>query len=1263
MIRFFLENKLVTFVLLVVLCGWGVLAAPFDWRPAQHLLDPVAVDAIPDIGENQQIVYTPWEGRSPRDVEDQLSFPLSTALLGIPGVKTIRSSSAFGFSSIYVIFKDDVDFYWSRSRIIEKLNSLPPNLLPEDVSPRLGPDATALGQVFWYTLEGRDPDGNPTGGWSLDELRSIQDFTVRYGLAAADGVAEVASIGGFVREYQVDVDPRALQRYGISLQAVAAAVRRANRDVGAKTLEINQVEYFVRGLGYADSSADLGKAVVTTRDGVAVQVRDLARVSLGPAPRRGVLDKEGAEVVGGVAVARYGANPMAVIGNIKAAIDELAPGLPRKNLNNGVESKLTIVPFYDRSELIGETIATLEDALTLEMIITVLVVLVLVMNLRASLLIAGLLPVAVIMVFVVMRQFDIEANIVALSGIAIAIGTMVDLGIIVAENILRHLDDAGDDRPLSEVIVTATQEVRPAILTAVSTTIISFIPVFALEAAEGKLFHPLAWTKTFALAAAVLTALFVMPAVAHLIFRRRGMHAGLPGLLFDVLLLAGGTAAALWVDALTGVALAAFGAAGLIRRAAAEKAPWTLHLSTVVAVLCVLWLLGSRWLPLGPQYSDLANTLLVALVVGVILAAVYLVVRGYRRILEYCLRHPLAFFGLPAAVLVWGLTAWLGFAGVFGWAAASFDLLGVNIRTTAVWSGAVHAFPGIDKEFMPALDEGSFLLMPTTMPHAGVQQNTVYLQQLDILTAAIPEVDQVVGKLGRVESALDPAPTSMYENLIDYKSEYASDARGRPMRFRTDARGAFILRNGDTVDNAAAVEARIDITELTPDEGGSYYRQWRPHINSPDDIWQEIISAAALPGVTSAPRLQPIETRLVMLQTGMRAPMGIKVFGPDLASIEQFGVELERVLKTVPAVKAASVFAERIVGKPYINIDIDRDAAADYGLSIDDIQQVVQAAVGGQRVTSTVEGRERYAVTVRYPREMRDSPDDLARVLVTSMNGAQVPLGEVASIEYERGPQVIKSEDTFLVGYVLFDKQEGFAEVEVVEEAGRFIDQALAEGDLAMPAGVSYRFSGSYENQVRAEQRLAIIIPLVLVVIFLLLYLQFRSVPRALVIFGGAALAFSGGFIMLWCYGQDWFLNADLLDQSLRAMFNIADINLSVAVWVGFIALFGIATDDGVLMATYIDQSLKKLRPTNVQELREAVLLAGGRRIRPAAMTTATTLIALLPILTSDGRGSDIMIPMAIPAVGGMLAAAVAWIFTPLVIFQIEKRRLPEVQS
>ncbi|MEP1085475.1 efflux RND transporter permease subunit [Algoriphagus sp.] len=1264
-IKFFLENKLVAVLLLIALIVGGIVTAPFGWKVGALPSSPVPVDAIPDIGENQQIVFTQWPGRSPQDIEDQISYPLTTYLLGIPGVKSIRSSSIFGFSSIYIIFDEDTEFYWSRSRILEKLSSLPAGLLPEAVQPGLGPDATALGQVYWYTLEGRDEEGNPTGGWDLHEIRTVQDFFVKYGLNAVEGVSEVASIGGFVQEYQVDVNPDALKAYNIPLMKVMEAVKQSNRDVGAKTIEINQAEYLVRGLGYIKKVEDLEEAVVAVEQNVPIRIKDIGVVSLGPANRRGLLDKDGAEVVGGVVVARYGSNPLQVINKVKDKIAEIAPGLPKKTLADGRVSQLTIVPFYDRSTLIQETLGTLEEALSLEILITILVVIVMVYNLRASILISSLLPIAILMVFIAMRFFGVEANIVALSGIAIAIGTMVDLGIILSENIIKHIDEAPPEQKLITTIYKGSSEVGSAILTAVSTTIVSFIPIFTMEAAEGKLFGPLAYTKTFALIAALIVSLLILPMLAHVFFgfqikknRFKLMGNGLVLILGFVALIYGYT----WA----GIMLVLFGLISFAKIYVEKESidiPTRIRsiynqLEIILAIVGVVWLLATYWLPLGASHSLISNVIFVAILVSLILGSFTLLEYNYKRVLTWCLDHKAIFLTIPAVLIFVGATVWLGFNTIFGFVPKSTNLLGWDIQSSKPWSSLVHTFPGMQKEFMPSLNEGSFLLMPTAMPHSGIEYNRKVLGQLNMLLTNIPEVELTVGKLGRAESALDPAPISMYENIINYKPEYLLNTKGHKQRFKTDAENRFIFSTGDTLSNADAIAQNMPTKGLIPDENGMYFRNWREQIKSPDDIWNKIIAVTKIPGITSAPKLQPIETRLVMLQTGMRAPMGIKVYGPDLQTIENFGIQLENILKQVPSVKEEAVFADRIVGKPYLQLNINREQIARFGLTIENVQQTIETAIGGMNVTTTVEGRQRFPVRVRYPRELRDDPESLAKIFVFTPTGAQIPLGQLVDFEYVRGPQAIKSEETFLVGYVLFDKREGNSEVTVVEDARQLIQSKIDSGELDVPAGITYKFSGSYENQVRAEKRLSIIVPAVLVIIFLILYFQFKSVTTTLMVFTGIAMAFSGAFITLWFYGQSWFADFDLFGTNMRDLFQVHQINLSVAVWVGFIALFGIATDDGVLMATYLDQSFKRNKTDNLKGIRMAIVEAGQRRIKPAVMTSATTIIALLPILTSSGRGSDIMIPMAIPAFGGMIVAAITYFIVPVLYSIREERKL-----
>ncbi|MEO7694809.1 MAG: efflux RND transporter permease subunit [Chryseolinea sp.] len=1244
-IRYFLENRLVTVLILLVFIAWGIVTSPFGWKTGFLPSDPVPVDAFPDIGENQQIVFSQWPGRSPQDIEDQISYPLTTYLLGIPGVKSIRSSSIFGFSMINIIFNEDNEFYWSRSRILEKLNSLPSGLLPESVQPTLGPDATALGQVYWYTIEGRDKKGNPTGGWDLHEIRTVQDFFVKYGLNAAEGVSEVASIGGFVQEYQIDVNPDALKAYNIPLHIVMQAVQKSNRDVGAKTFEVNKAEYLVRGLGYIKKVEDIEKAVVAVQDNVPIRIKDIGVVSIGPATRRGLLDKGGAEVVGGVVVARFGSNPLEVINNVKKKIDEIAPGLPKRTLADGTESQLTIVPFYDRTNLIHETIGTLETALSHEVLISIIVVLILLFNLRASIIISSLLPVGVLMTFIVMRYTGVDANVVALSGIAIAIGVMVDIGIVFVENIIRHLDmpenDGAKGKELLKVIYEATIEVSSAITTALATTVASFIPVFAMESAEGKLFRPLAFTKTYALLGSFALGLIVLPTLAYFIFgieyekKKVRRIWNFSFIIFGIIL-------AIYAKMILPLAICLIGINNLLEHKWSERfKTFPDYITIGLTAFIASFFLTEEWMPLGVQNSLVVNYLFVVGLLGFILIILLSIVHFYEPVLKWCLSNKVKFLMVPVITVLLGIVIWLGFDAIFGF-------VGNSIRNTKVYQFVATTYPGIGSEFMPSLNEGSYLLMPTSMPHAGVEQNREVIGQLDMMVSSIPEVDMIVGKMGRTESALDPAPISMYENIINYKPEYVVNEDGQRIRFKTDKKDRFILISGDTLTNQDALKRGIGSSDLTIDEHGQYFRNWRTQIKSPDDIWDEIVRVTKIPGVTSAPRLQPIETRLIMLQTGMRAPMGMKVYGPDLRTIEKFGLELEGILKEVPSVKAEAVFADRIVGKPYLHLNINRDEISRYGLNVEDVQQAIETAIGGMKITSTVEGRQRFPVRVRYPRELRDDPEALGRILIPTPTGAQIPIRQIVTFEYVRGPQMIKSEETFLVGYVLFDKKKEFAEVDVVNESKAAIQKKIDSGELVVPSGISFKFSGSYENQIRAVKRLSLVIPISLIAIFLLLYFQFKTVIASCIHFSGVFVAFAGGFIMLWLYGQDWFLNFSIADMNMRHLFQMHTINLSVAVWVGFIALFGIATNDGVIMGTYIHQVFEKKKPTTIQGVRDTVLEAGKKRVRPAMMTAAVAIIALLPVLSSTGKGSDIMVPMAIPTFGGMTIQLMTMFVVPV---------------
>jgi Cu(I)/Ag(I) efflux system membrane protein CusA/SilA len=1137
LIRYCLENAFIVFVVTLILIGWG-------W----YAVTNIPVDAIPDIGENQAIVFTDWPGRDPQTVEDQVTYPLTISLEGVPGVKVIRSFSGFGFSIIYVIFKDEIDFYWARSRVLERMN-VAQQWLPEGVVPVLGPDATAMGQVFWYTVEGE--------GYDLGELRSIQDWYVRYQLNAVEGVSEVASVGGYVKQYQIDVDPNRMRAHGVKLSDVYMAVRRSNIDVGAKVVENYGMEYIIRGVGFVKTIQDVENIVVKATEGTPIFVKNVATVTLGPDFRRGALDKEGAEVVGGVVVMRYGENPLAVIKRVKEKIKEIEPGLPE-----GVK----IVPFYDRTGLIHETIDMLKAALSEEMLITVVVIVLFLLHLRSSLIVSSTLPLAVLMAFIAMYYLKIDSNVMSLAGIAIAIGTLVDMGVIMTENIYRHLTEADGSKSRLEVVYDAAVEVGSAILTAVSTTIISFIPVFTMESQEGKLFKPLAWTKTFCLFASIIVALTLVPVLCNLFLKevklKKRTSLGLTALLgVSFFLLLRSLLAKYFTPPIWGMPV------------------WLVALLGGIGLAVVSYIMTQEHLM--PLEDNRVSRF---------------ILHVYEPVLSWILQHKLLFISLPLAITIFGFSIWLGFDTAFSPLRIGFDKIGLPIHRTRPWVYLKHKLPGIGREFMPALDEGSFLYMPSLLPAASLTQVMEVLKKQDILMKQIPEVDLVVGKLGRAESALDPAPVGMIETVVSLKPK--DQWRMIPIkRWYSD----------------------LWLPKFVKRFLGLFWPEKRRITKN--EILEELRKNTDITGV--APTwLQPIQTRVVMLQSGLRAMMGAKIFGDDLKKIERVGLELEQIIKQVPG--AVDVLADRIVGKPYIEFNINRQAVARYGVRLQDVQDVIETAIGGMNLTWTVEGRERYPVRVRYLRELRDNFEALPKILVPTPSGAQIPISQVVDIKYVIGPATIKSENALLVGYVTFNTRER-DEVSVVEDAQRLVAAKIKSGEFKLPKGYYIKWAGQFENQIRANKRLALLLPICLFVIFFILYLQFKDLPLTLVLFFSLPVSLAGGFMLLEAFGY----------------------NLSVAVWVGFIALFGIASDNGVVTATYLDQTFAARRIASIEDIREATIIAGKNRIRPCLMTTFTTVLALIPVLTSTGRGSDVMKPMAIPSVGGMTVALITLFIVP----------------
>lgn len=1217
-IRWCLKNTFLMLLLIVGLCGagyWAIVRTP--------------VDAIPDIGEKQVIVYADWPGRSPQDVDDQVTYPLTTSLTGTPGVKTIRSMSGFGFSMVFVIFKHEVDYYWARSRVLERVN-IAQQRLPMGVVPVLGPDATALGQVYWYTVEGE--------GFDLGELRSIQDWYIRYQLQSVDGVSEVASIGGFVKQYQIDLHPDKMRAHRVTLMEVFEAVRKSNIDVGAKVIENGGSEFFIRGVGFIKTVEDLEKIVIRQEGGTPVFVRNVATVQMGPDFRRGALDKGGVEAVGGVVLMRYGENPREVVGRVKNKISQLELGLPAKTLADGRLSKAAVVPFYDRTTIVEETIETLKVALFEEAILASLVVIFFLLHLRTTVTVLPTLPLALAGSFVLMYLFGVDSNIMSLAGLAIAIGDISDMGIIMSENIYRRLASPTEEEKKEKnyfgIVYGGATEVGGAIVTAVSNTIVSFIPVFFLTDQEGKLFRPLAFAKTFAIGSSVVLAITVVPFLCYLLFRPVKWRAHITFL----------------TAALCGVlAMFATHAAFKWGFAADHDHGWLISIAVGVGIaLCVVRMTREKFMPLERNRVSRA------------------IAKVYTPALRWVLGHKKTFMVAPLLILFVGLTVWLGIhrtlyplewaVNLFAREKASPELKRVmyappgtdvtrplleldqfrwqRVRDNQGFEGTRLLFrrqdpaerdaevsaglsvvkegsilPGIGREFMPPLDEGSFLYMPSLLPQASLSQVVEVNSKQDLAIAGVPEVESVVGKIGRAESALDPAPIGMLETIVILKPE-----------------GQWRMVPVNRVFSGWPGWLKAFLAWVWPEQRRI----------TKDEILSELQERTAIPGVLPT-WLQPIQTRLVMLQTGFRAMMGVKIYGSDLREIERIGLQVEQLLRDVPG--ATDIVADRIVGKPYIQIEIDRDRIARYGVNIRDVQDVIETALGGMNIMESVEGRERYPIRIRLARDFREDAAAIQQINVPSSTIAQVPLAQLAAIKTVLGPQEIKGERGLLVGYVTMNTRDR-DEVSVVLDAEALLQQAVKDGRLTLPPGYYWEWSGQFENQVRATARMSILVPITLGVMFVMLYLGFTRWWIAPVIFLGVLVSASGGFILLGLWGA----------------------NLSVAVWVGFLVLFGVVDDDGVVMATYLEGIFKDRSFASVEEIREAVLDAGLKRIRPCLMTTATTVIGLMPIFWATGRGADVMKPMAIPSVGGMAVSLITLFIVPCAFCAVEEWKWERVQ-
>lgn len=1019
--------------LLLVLLG-ALFASVAGIYAVRH----VPLDAIPDLSDTQVIIYTEASGQAPQVIEDQITYPLTTAMLSVPRSRVVRGFSFFGVSFVYVIFEDGTDIYWARSRVLEYLSFAARNL-PRDVTPTIGPDATGVGWVYQYAVMAAQR--------TLAELRTTQDWQVRYALAKSEGVAEVASVGGFVRQYSVVVDPGRLKSFGISLATIKDAIRESNMDVGGRVVELAETEFMVRGRGYIRNTKDLEEIVLKSENGIPVYLRDVARIELAPDERRGLTELNGeGEAVSGIAVQRYGQNALTVIDNIKNRLAEIKSSLP-----DGTE----IIPVYDRSELIHRAIETLKRTLAEESVIVALVCIVFLLHARSALVAILTLPLGVLIAYICMYLLGISSNIMSLGGIAIAIGAMVDAAIVMIENAHKHLERAPPDKPRKEILIEAATQVGPALFFSLLIITVSFLPIFTLEAQEGRLFKPLAFTKTFAMAAAALLSVTVVPALMIIFVRGRIIPE--------------------------------------------ERNPINRFL---------IWV-----------YRPVINGVLKAKSLTIVAAAAIL------------------------AVSVWPATK-------------------------------------LGSEFMPNLNEGTLLYMPVSLPGLSITKAAELLQTQDRIIKSFPEVASVFGKAGRAATATDPAPVEMFETVVNLKPE----------------------------------------------------AEWRPGMTT-DKLISEMDKALQFPGVSNAWTM-PIKARIDMLATGIRTPIGVKVFGQNLTEIERLAREIEGTLRNVPG--TASAYAERVIGGYYLEIEPKRDQLGRYGLMIGDVQNVVATALGAETVTTTVEGRERYAVNIRYPRELRSDPQAIARdVLVSLPNGGTVPLGEVATVKRTQGPASIRTEDAQLVAYIFVDVRD--------RDLGSYVAEAqrVVGENIKFPDGYYITWSGQFEYYERAKERLKIVVPVTLMIILLLLYLNFRRVTETLIVMLSLPFALVGGLWLMWWLG----------------------FNLSVAVAVGFIALAGVAAETGVVMLIYLDQALKERkeqarlakRPMTRGELYDAIIEGAVERVRPKMMTVVAIMAGLLPIMWSHGTGSEVMQRIAVPMIGGMISSTVLTLVVIPAIYAVVK--------
>ncbi len=1151
-IEWSLNNKFIVILATIAVIAAGVLS-----------LKSIPVDAIPDLSDVQVIIYTDYPGQAPQVVEDQVTYPLTTAMLSVPYAKVVRGYSFFGLSFVYIIFEEGTDLYWARSRVLEYLNFVS-GRLPAGVNPRLGPDATGVGWVYEYVLT------DTSGNHDLAELRSIQDWYLRYELTAVPGVAEVASIGGFVKQYQVEVDPNKLMAYDLSILKVKTAIEKSNQDVGGKLVEMGEAEFMVRGLGYIREISDLEKiAVGVDMKGTPILLKNIADIHLGPELRRGILDWNGeGETAGGIVVMRYGENAREVIANVKKRIQELEKGLPE-----GVR----IESGYDRSGLIDRAIHTLKTKLMEEMAVVAIICMIFLLHLRSAFVALFTLPVGVLMAFIIIYPLGINANIMSLGGIAIAIGVMVDASIVLVENAHKHLERDRGKKPHAQIILEASKEVGPALFYSLLIITVSFLPVFSLQEQSGRMFKPLAYTKTFAMAASSILAITIIPILMTFFVVEKPLPPEMSKRRKRWI----------WAAAICGPTLFVVigGLAGV------AMPDWSLGATLALSVFAVICLIPQKII------SETRNPIS------------RFFIRFYRPLINQ--------------VLKWRKTTVL--------------------IAILILAGTWYPASQLGSEFMPPLNEGDLLYMPTTLPGISITKARELLQQTDKIIKSFPEVATVHGKIGRAETATDPAPLSMIETTIMLrpKVEYEMVQKDRFFSGWPDwAKGPLTPMLStiwpETIKGEIVYEWRKKPVHR-------FFSDWPGWLKAPlvwvwpeetyinmDDLAQDMDQAIQFPGLTNAWTM-PIKTRIDMLSTGIKTPVGIKIMGTDLETLSRIGAQIEAVVPPIPGTQ--SVYSERVTGGNYLDFDIRRGDIARYGLTVDDVQHVIMTAVGGMNVTETVEGLERYPVNLRYNRELRDNIDQLKRVLVPTPTGAQVPLVQLADISIHKGPAGIKTENARKTAWIFVDLK-GIDVGSYVKNAKQIVDR-----EITLPTGYSMIWSGQYEYMEKARKTLNVIVPVTILLIFLLLYMHFKSIGESVLVMASLPFAMVGGIWLLY----------------------LLDYNLSVAVFVGFIALAGLAAETGVVMLVYLDEvyhrKIKNNEMNTPDDLRAGIVEGAVERVRPKLMTVATTLIGLLPVMIGSETGSQIMKRIAAPMVGGLVSSAILTLIIIPVVYDIWKRR------